>query len=81
MRECGERWPHVKEFVPTPCCGARGGVTPNAPTVTWPDAVRRLKQYDSRNFYESWNDGVTDADLTQAELQEQLLDLKHLKRR
>jgi len=58
--KCGTQWPAYSIFNPSPCCNANAAVIPEAPSMTWSEAVKRLLFARFERYYEKWNDDVTD---------------------
>jgi hypothetical protein len=62
---CTKDWPNVSTFSPSPCCGANANIVSTAtPDMTWPLAVKMLLTHRFDKWYERWNDGASDEDLT-----------------
>ena len=62
--KCETHWPDNKLFQLSPCCGAPSKRTDNVPDMRWPEALFRLQEMRFNTFYEIWNAGYTDDQLT-----------------
>lgn len=68
---CNKDWPNISVFSPSPCCNAQAGVVATAqPEMTWGRAVKELMYFRFERYYENWNEGVTDEEMTWLDLGE-----------
>jgi hypothetical protein len=61
--QCGLRWPDQEIFSPTPCCNSRTLKSELAPEMRWVEACKRILESRFDEFYEEYNEGLTDDQL------------------
>lgn len=62
---CEISWPNTHLFNTCPDCGGPTAVdSTTAPDIRWPDAVSRLLASRFERFYETYNEGINDEQLT-----------------
>lgn len=68
---CEMRWPASHLFSICPRCAEKTEVdTHNAPDIRWPDAIRELLTARFEDFYEQYNEGLTDEQLAWDEVKQ-----------
>jgi len=74
---CETRWPSHDLFKRSPCCDIGTQLDENnAPDMRWPDAIKAHLTRSFEQFYEQYNEGTTDQELSVSDFDFEITEIK-----